>query len=88
MVNFSTRHTDSAPEDHLSSYTASRTSDDDARFAAHLNSVFPSLEFPPELARRLLTHGSHKAAIHGHNGRLGFIGEHLLNEEYLSLARG
>lgn len=77
-VKFSTRHTESTSDDHPSSHTAPSVSDDDARFAAHLNSVFRSLEFPPELARRILTHGSHKAAIHGHNGRLGFIGEYLL----------
>ncbi|KAG8216581.1 hypothetical protein J3R82DRAFT_6765 [Butyriboletus roseoflavus] len=83
QVNFSTRHTESTTEDHLSSYNTSRASNDDARFAAHLNSVFPSLEFPPELARRVLTHGSHKAAIHGHNGRLGFIGRRVLESYYL-----
>ena len=80
QANFSTRQGQSISEDHASSHMASRGSDDDARFAAHLNSVFRSLEFPPELARRMLTHGSHKAAIHGHNGRLGFIGEYLFSE--------
>lgn len=81
LANFSTRHAESSPEDHRLSYTSLRVSDsDDARFATHLNSVFRSLEFPPELARRILTHGSHKAAIHGHNGRLGFIGGYLFNQ--------
>lgn len=79
QVNFSTRHTGSTSEDYPSSHTASRGSDDDARFAAHLNSVFRPLEFSPELARRILTHGSHKVAIHGHNGRLGFIGGYSFN---------
>ena len=79
QANFSTRHARPILEDRPSSHTAPRESDSDARFAAHLNSVFRSLEFPPELARRILTHGSHNAAIHGHNGRLGFIGEYLFN---------
>ncbi|KAG2349787.1 hypothetical protein BDR05DRAFT_923543 [Suillus weaverae] len=51
--------------------------EDSAQFAAHLNNVFPSLHFPPELAQRILTHGSHKAAVHGHNGRLSFVGKTL-----------
>lgn len=77
-VSFSTRHAESSREDRVSSYDDSRVLDDDhTRFATHLNSVFRSLEFPPELARRILTHGSHRAAIHGHNGRLGFIGGYL-----------
>lgn len=46
----------------------------DSPFSAHLNSVFAPLQFPPELAKRILTHGSHKEAIHGHNGRLAFVG--------------
>ncbi|KAI9568729.1 hypothetical protein HD554DRAFT_2021863 [Boletus coccyginus] len=83
QVSTSTRHTESTLEDHPSSHTASRRSDDDAHFAAHLNSVFRPLEFPLGLARRILTHGSHKAAIHGHNGRLGFIGRRVLESYYL-----
>lgn len=57
--------------------------EDSAQFAAHLNNVFPSLRFPPELAQRILTHGSHKAAIHGHNGRLSFVGRRVLESYYL-----
>jgi len=48
----------------------------DPRFAAHLNRLFLPLEFPPELAQRLLTHGSHKAAARGHNARFSFLGTH------------
>jgi hypothetical protein len=48
---------------------------DDARFAAHLNNVFPSLHFPPGLAQRILTHAGHKTAPHGHNARLSFVGK-------------
>ncbi|KAF9240462.1 hypothetical protein BU15DRAFT_87667 [Melanogaster broomeanus] len=55
---------------------------DNGRFVAHLNSVFPSLDFTPELANRILTHGSHKSAVHGHNGRLGFIGRHRSPHDY------
>jgi len=77
---------ESIPENSTSSYTTGlgvTLSEDDTRFVSHLNSVFPSLEFPPELAKRLLTHGSHKAAIHGHNGRLGFIGRRVLESYFL-----
>ena len=78
LFNYSTRHAEDHP-------IASRGPYDDARLAAHLSSVFRSLEFPPELARRILTHGSHKAAIHGHNGRLGFIGGcSLIENDFIS----
>lgn len=40
----------------------------------HLNSLFPPLKFPPELAARILTHTSHPDAIYRHNARLSFIG--------------
>lgn len=43
-------------------------------FAEHLEGVFPTLTFPPELARRILTHSSHPAAIYGHNAVYGFLG--------------
>ena len=50
------------------------------RFSNHLNGVFPGLQFPPELARRILTHASHQTATNGHNASLSFIGmpEHVL----------
>ena len=68
-------------EDRLSFHTTSRVpNNDDTRFSVHLNSIFQSLDFPPELARRILTHGSHKDAIHGHNGRLAFIGGYPLDQ--------
>lgn len=55
--------------------TLSPGSEDGAKLATHLSSVFPSLHFPPELAQRILTHGSNnKVAVHGHNGRLSFVG--------------
>ena len=52
--------------------TASSTAE--SPFSAHLDAVFAPLQFPPELAKRILTHGSHKEATHGHNGRLSFVG--------------
>ena len=46
-----------------------------SRFAQHLNAQLSPLKFPPELARRILTHASHKKApIDGHNARMSFIG--------------
>ncbi|KAF8067978.1 hypothetical protein FPV67DRAFT_1562152 [Lyophyllum atratum] len=54
------------------------------RFAEHLNALFPTLQFPPELARRVLTHASHPAAVHGHNAALSFTGRRVL-ESYLLL---
>ncbi|THV00735.1 hypothetical protein K435DRAFT_656721 [Dendrothele bispora CBS 962.96] len=53
-------------------------------FAEHLNGLFPELEFPKELARRILTHSSHPAAIYGHNAALSFLGRRVLST-YLSL---
>ena len=43
-------------------------------FQEHLNHVFSPLHFPMELAKRILTHGSHSASIGGHNAGLSFIG--------------
>ncbi|GLB39011.1 putative ribonuclease-III-like [Lyophyllum shimeji] len=56
----------------------------DPRFAEHLNALFPTLQFPPELARRVLTHASHPAAVHGHNAALSFTGRRVL-QSYLLL---
>lgn len=50
----------------------------------HLNSLFPPLKFPPELAARILTHTSHPDAIYRHNARLSFIGRRIL-QTYLHL---
>jgi hypothetical protein len=47
----------------------------DSRFSRHLNQQFAPLKFPPLLAKRILTHGSHSKSVEdGHNARLGFIG--------------
>ncbi|KAF8229401.1 hypothetical protein L208DRAFT_1402143 [Tricholoma matsutake] len=53
-------------------------------FAEHLNGLFPTLHFPPELARRIVTHGSHPAATRGHNAAYSFMGRRIL-EAYLLL---
>jgi hypothetical protein len=46
----------------------------DPCFSEHLNGLFPTLQVPPELARRILTHSSHPAAAHGHNAAYSFMG--------------
>ncbi|KAJ3774462.1 hypothetical protein FB446DRAFT_639778 [Lentinula raphanica] len=48
-------------------------------FAEHLNNLFPGLQFPLELARRILTHASHPAAIYGHNAGLSFMGRRVIS---------
>lgn len=56
-------------------FTINEKPESDSRFSRHLNGQFPPLDFPPDLARRVLTHGSHaKARTDGHNARLSFIG--------------
>ncbi|KAH9944914.1 ribonuclease-III-like-domain-containing protein [Amylocystis lapponica] len=52
--------------------------------AQHLNSQFPPLKFPPELAARVLTHASHPDAVLRHNARMSFIGRRVL-QSYLLL---
>ncbi|KAI0048728.1 hypothetical protein FA95DRAFT_1005870 [Auriscalpium vulgare] len=52
--------------------------------AQHLNGVFAPLDFPPELAARILTHLSHKDAAQGHNARFSFVGRRVL-DTYLLL---
>lgn len=65
------------------SSTSTLPSSDSHLAAAHLDSVFAPLRFPPELASRVLTHGSHKDANQGHNARLAFIGRRVLESYYL-----
>jgi len=48
-------------------------------FAEYMNRLFSPLQFPPELAQRILTHGSHRLARRGHNGGLSFIGRRVLS---------
>ncbi|EJF59875.1 hypothetical protein DICSQDRAFT_64192 [Dichomitus squalens LYAD-421 SS1] len=48
----------------------------------HLNDVFSPLQFPPELASRILTHASHPDAVRRHNARLSFVGRRVL-QSYL-----
>ncbi|KAI0094939.1 ribonuclease-III-like-domain-containing protein [Irpex rosettiformis] len=55
-----------------------------SELAAHLNTTFSPLQFPPELAARILTHQSHKHAAISSNTRLSFIGRRVLST-YLML---
>ena len=43
----------------------------------HLQSIFER-DFPPKLAKQMLTHISAKESWEGHNSRLSFIGERFL----------
>lgn len=47
----------------------------DRRREEYFSRLFSPLKFPPELARRTLTHNSHSMARQGHNAALAFIGE-------------
>jgi len=42
---------------------------------SHLNKTFAPLNFPPELAMRVITHASFRGGQYGHNTRLSFVGE-------------
>jgi len=53
-------------------------------FQEHLNQIFSPLQFPKELAKRILTHGSHSASAGGHNAGLSFMGRRVL-AAYLQL---
>ncbi|KIM34007.1 hypothetical protein M408DRAFT_325550 [Serendipita vermifera MAFF 305830] len=50
----------------------------------HLQQLFPSLEFPEDLALRIITHASWRNGEEGHNGRMAFLGRRVL-ECYLNL---
>ncbi|PPR04270.1 hypothetical protein CVT26_004060, partial [Gymnopilus dilepis] len=52
-------------------------------FAEYMNRLFSPLQFPPELAQRILTHASHVAARRGHNAAHSFIGRRVLNAYFL-----
>jgi hypothetical protein len=66
-------HYGSAMDDAWSAQVATRP-EELQQMKAHLDGLFAPLEFPPELARRILTHASHRDAVSGHNQRLSFIG--------------
>ncbi|KAF9515720.1 hypothetical protein BS47DRAFT_1293473 [Hydnum rufescens UP504] len=53
---------------------------------SYLQARFPPLEFPPDVAQRILTHSSWRAGAqtYGHNTRLGFIGRRVM-QSYLML---
>jgi len=50
-----------------------------------LASQFPPLDFPPDLAKRILTHSSYRkgAQTYGHNTRLAFMGRRVMNAYFL-----
>ncbi|GJJ10350.1 hypothetical protein Clacol_004576 [Clathrus columnatus] len=50
----------------------------------HLRTIFPPLEFPEDLALRMITHISWERGMRGHNARLGFLGRRILHA-YLHL---
>lgn len=60
--------------EHLSLDAGSVNVEETCSFSEHLNGLFPPLQFPSDLARRMLTHNSHPAAAQGHNAGLRFIG--------------
>ncbi|TFK62165.1 hypothetical protein BDN72DRAFT_848972 [Pluteus cervinus] len=70
--------------EHEEESSSRKDAEQDSQFAEHLNGLFSPLQFPPELSRRILTHGSHPAAVHGHNAGLSFMGRRVL-ETYLLL---
>ncbi|TFK49476.1 hypothetical protein OE88DRAFT_1633124 [Heliocybe sulcata] len=55
-----------------------RTEYSTGHLTEHLNKVFAPLDFPHDLARRLLTHQHHADANSGHNGRFAFLGRRVI----------
>ncbi|KAI0788652.1 ribonuclease-III-like-domain-containing protein [Abortiporus biennis] len=62
----------------------SSPTDSSVYLAKHLSTLFSPLQFPQELATRILTHASHRDAHISHNARLSFIGRRVL-KSYLLL---
>ncbi|KAJ3553023.1 hypothetical protein NM688_g3839 [Phlebia brevispora] len=54
-----------------------------APLARHLNRVFSPLQFPPELAARILTHTSYRDWRVANNARLSFVGRRVLSSYLL-----
>lgn len=70
------REEDVEEDHHDGDYASGRASQESTEhLTEHLNGLLSPLEFPPELARRILTHSSHPAAVDGHNAALTFMGE-------------
>ncbi|KAL4241665.1 hypothetical protein ABKN59_000843 [Abortiporus biennis] len=61
----------------------SSPTDSSVYLAKHLSTLFSPLQFPQELATRILTHASHRDAHISHNARLSFIGRRVLNSYLL-----
>ena len=73
VSNPSARESSEAPEEKASLRR------DAPALKEHLDQLFPPLNFPPELAARILTHSSHPDAVHSHNARMSFIGMRILD---------
>ncbi|KAL5521488.1 hypothetical protein ACEPAF_2236 [Sanghuangporus sanghuang] len=56
---------------------------DPGPLVAHLEHLFPPLEFPDTVATQMLTHISAKEAWAGHNARLAFVGRRVLHSYLL-----
>jgi hypothetical protein len=54
--------------------TTPTSSPDISTLSQYLNQTFTPLNFPPELAQRILTHISHRDSLIGHNSRFSFLG--------------
>ncbi len=63
----------------------SRISADPGPILAHLQELFPGLDFPPELAVQMFTHVSAKEAWAASNNRLSYVGASILLCVILSL---
>ncbi|KAF9482733.1 hypothetical protein BDN70DRAFT_874754 [Pholiota conissans] len=48
-------------------------------FEEYMNRLFSPLRFSPEVAQRVLTHGSHRLARQGHNAALSFMGRRVFS---------
>jgi hypothetical protein len=76
-------HTDGAPSTFHHSADGGRrittpgSGDVSESHVQHLSKTFPPLEFPPELALRILTHLSHRDSVIGHNLCFASVGLHL-----------
>jgi hypothetical protein len=65
---------DEGREERQEDETSDSIAKKEAQFQEYLNRLLSPLQFPPELAQRVLTHGSHYLARRGHNAGLSFIG--------------
>jgi hypothetical protein len=50
----------------------------DETVVQHLQELFPPLDFPVDVALRVITHASWKGGEEGHNARMAFLGAFIL----------